>query len=479
MNRARWGAALLGAAVIGSALTGQSASAATSRAATGPGTGSDTVTIRHELRLGTLGRTHAYYDACRASAHGIRLSLGCQSLVVARSATGSDAATPMTTTTPAGYSPAELATAYHLPAVSSSTRTIAIVGVGAYPSLAADLAAYRSQYGLPACTTANGCLKITDYKGGPALAANASMASVEESYAEETALDVDMASAACPSCTIDMVQIPMDFTKLLLAGYGYPDGLAADFGTAVNEAAALGASAVSMSYGLPGASGHAAVETGATAKALHHPGMAVVASSGDAGYTGTAQLWPARLPWVTAAGGTSLKTTDGGQTYTNTAWGSLFTPKGQTTAKWVGAGSGCATDLPAAQGQPSAVAAICGGHRAVADVSADADPLTGVAVYDTYTPSSGTGGGWTVVGGTSAASPYLAGLYARAGNLTSVDGPSTLYAAPAGTLTDVTGGSNAQHGATDCATYGAALCTGAPGWDGVTGLGTPNGLGAF
>jgi subtilase family serine protease len=475
MNRARWGAALLGAAVIGAGLTGQSAVAATARSSGGP----STATIRLDLRAGTLGRTHAYYDACRAGAHGIRLNLGCQSLVVAKTATGSGAATPMTTADPAGYSPAELATAYHLPAASTSTRTIAIVGVGAYPSLAADLATYRSQYGLPACTTANGCLKITDYKGGPALASNPSMGSVEEAYAEETALDVDMASAACPSCKIDMVQIPENYLKLLLASYGSPDGLAADFGTAVNEAAALGASAVSMSYGLPGASGHAAVETGATAKALHHPGMAVVASSGDAGYTGTAQLWPARLPWVTAAGGTSLKTADGGQTYTNTAWGSLFTPKGQTTSKWVGAGSGCATDLPPAQGQPAAVAAICGGHRAVADASADADPLTGVAVYDTYTPNSGSGGGWTVVGGTSAASPYLAGLYARAGNLTSVDGPNTLYTAPSGTLTDVTGGSNSQSGATGCKTYDAALCTGAPGWDGVTGLGTPNGLGAF
>ncbi len=135
--------------------------------------------------------------------------------------------------------------------------------------------------------------------------------------------------------------------------------------------------------------------------------------------------------------------------------------------------------LLAAQGQPTAVAAICGGHRAVADACADADPLTGVAVYDTYTPNSGSGGGWTVVGGSSAASLYLAGLYARVGNLTTVDGPNTLYAAPAGALTDVTGGSNAQGGAADCKTYSAALCTGAPGWDGVTGLGVPNGLGAF
>jgi len=444
-------------------------------AAARPTPGSTLSNAAAALRNGNLAATHGVVDGCRVVIAHQTVNLGCQHSLVT---IGKGSATPMATTTPTGYGPAELARAFNLPATGGSTNNVSIVGVGAYPTLEADLTHYRSQYGLPACTTANGCLKIVDYHGGPPLAPNASLASVEESYATETALDVQLASAACPTCTITMVQIPMNLLELLLAAtLGLPGALASDFGTAVNEAVSLGAKAVSMSYGLPTGLQGSLLGTGAPAQALHHPGVAIVASSGDSGYTGSTQIWPQELPWVTSAGGITLTSADAGQTFTKSAWGGQFTSSDGTTS-FVGAGSGCALDLPAAVGQPAAVAANCNGHRAISDVSADADPHTGVAVYDTYTPDSGTGGGWLVVGGTSAASPYLAGLYARAGT-TGVNGPNTMYSAPAGSIEDIVGGTNAQNGAADCTQFTAATCTGVAGWDGPTGVGVPNGLGAF
>ncbi|MFD9890471.1 S8 family serine peptidase [Amycolatopsis sp. NPDC059027] len=432
--------------------------------------------IAASLRAGTLGSSHGVHDICQAEVDGRTIDLGCHAQLVG---SGRAEAGPLTTSAPAGYGPAELNTAYRLPPLTTGpAATVAIVGVGAYPALEADLGKYRAQYGLPKCDTANGCLTVTDFKGGPPLQPSPGYAQVEESYAAETALDIDMASAACPTCKLVMVQIPLDIGRLLsAAALGLPAALADDFGSAVTHAAKLGAGAVSMSYGLPTGLQAEYVGTGAPAKALHHPGMAVVASSGDKGYNGDKQLWPAQLPWVTAAGGVSLKTGDHGAV-TMSAWGGKFVPKGAKEPKWVGAGSGCAPGLPPAIGQPASVSVHCGNHRAVADISADADPLTGVAVYDSYTPHSGTGGGWLTAGGTSAAAPYLAGLYARGGHLAAVDGPNTLYRAPAGTIQDVAGGGNAQDGAAACK-VAKELCLGGTGWDGPTGLGVPNGLGAF
>jgi subtilase family serine protease len=430
--------------------------------------------LRTELRAGRFGRTHGSASVCTATVHGRPLDLLCTARVVT-AAKGSTL--PMVTAGPTGYGPADLARAFDLPANTiGSTNTVAIVGIGAYPNLESDLATYRSRFGLPPCTTANGCLKVVNYHGGPPLKPKPSLADVEEDYAVETALDVQMASAGCPTCKIDMVQIPMNLSKLAAATTGgLPAPLARDFGTAVKEAVKLGASAVSMSYGLPNGGQARALQQGAPATALHHPGVAILASSGDSGYTAQ-QTYPAEVRWVTSVGGVSLTTTNGGATYSTSAWGSMFTPSGSTSPEWVGAGSGCVTSQPAAVGQSTAAAADCNDHRAVADVSADADPLTGVAVYDSYRPYSGGPGGYLVVGGTSASSPWLGGLYARAGT-SGVDGPNTMYSAPAGAITDVVGGSNSQDGT--CSPYAAAVCNGVPGWDGPTGVGVPNGLGAF
>jgi hypothetical protein len=227
----------------------------------------------------------------------------------------------------------------------------------------------------------------------------------------------------------------------------------------VNTAAKLGASSVSMSYQYP--SDHT-VEYGQAGRDLFHPGMAVLASSGDGGYEGDQHGgWPANLPWVVSVGGTSLyQTADG---YVNQAWS--------------GAGSGCETDLPAAIGAPASVSANCGGHRASSDVSAVADPSTGVAVFDTYAPYSGQPLNWISVGGTSASSPFIAGLYARGGHLSQVMGPNTVYGAAPGAFTDVAFGQNAPVRA--CTPAEIALCVSGKGWDGPTGVGVPNGLAGF
>jgi subtilase family serine protease len=309
--------------------------------------------LRAQVHNGTLLKTHGVTKSCDA----------CQDQVVT-AAPGSK--TPLSTTVPAGYGADDLAAAYHLPAATAGAKgTIAIIDAGAYPTLEADVNAYRAQYGLPACTSASGCFKQTDKDGGPALPPATTFPdnAYEEEIGVETALDMDMASAGCPSCNLIELQLPVE--DALNGDKAHLDAAMADFGTAVNTAARLGATAVSMSYQYPSDTD---VEFGQAGRDLFHPGVAVLASSGDGGYEGNEHTgWPQNLPWVVSVGGTSLL--QNGAAFTDIAWG--------------GAGSGCETDLPGAIGAPASVSANCGGHRASSDVSAVADPNTGVAVYDT------------------------------------------------------------------------------------------------
>lgn len=410
--------------------------------------------LRAELRAGTLAQTTHTINLCA------QVNAACQLEAVA--AAGSSR--PLSTTEPVGYGATDLETAYHLPANwVGANGTIAIIDAAAYPNLESDLNTYRAQYGLPACTTASGCLKIADYQGGPPLTPDPTQLGeeIEESVAVETSLDVDMASAACPLCHIIELQVPA--LDAIPSTQAEADQATADFGTAVNTAVSLGANAVSMSYQYPE---DAYTDTGVPAQDLYHPGVAILASSGDGGFEFGQSGWPQDLPTVTSVGGTSLIATNS----TNTKF---------TQTAWDGSGSACATDLPPAVGQPKSVSAYCAGHRASADISADADPSTGPAIYDTYAPFSNQPVDWTFVGGTSASSPFVAGVYARAGHLAGVIGPNTLYAARKGTFTDVTLGQNGPSGA--CQSAGAAqqVCQAGTGWDGPTGLGTPNGLAGF
>jgi subtilase family serine protease len=399
----------------------------------------DTAALHHLVQSGTLLLSHGVVATCDV----------CDSEIVTI-AQGS--ATPLATPVPIGYGAAELAAAYHLPADGSGAAgTVAIIDGGGYPDLEADLARYRTEFGLPPCTTASGCFKVVDYLGGPPLHPDGT--DEEKELSAETALDVEMVSAACPACKIVLVQAPTkDFylSALHTAADAVPS-----IAKAVQVAIGLGASAVSMSFGYPSTKD---INTGPVSTVFAHPGIAFVASSGDSGYLGNVHgYWPQNQPSVISVGGTAVyESAD-----------SVF-----SAAAWNQAGSGCETDLPPAHGQPAAVAAYCNGHRAATDVSAVSDPATGVAVYDSYGI-----GGWYVAGGTSAAAPIIAAMYVRGGHTAAVDGPNTLYAAPAGAFTDVAFGQNGA--AHSCQTSAAPLCVSGPGWDGPTGIGTPNGLAGF
>ena len=163
--------------------------------------------------------------------------------------------------------------------------------------------------------------------------------------------------------------------------------------------------------------------------------------------------YPASSQYVTAVGGTSLSTSS--------------TTRGWTETAWSGAGSGCSRYIARPSWQPNV--ANCG-RRVVADVSAVANPSTGVAVYDSYGSASAP---WMVFGGTSVASPIIAGVYALAGNAGTVSYGSYPYSHTS-SLFDVTSGTNGSN----CRTT-PTLCKAGTGYDGPTGLGTPNGTGAF
>ncbi len=329
--------------------------------------------------------------------------------------------------TPPGFGPASLESAYSLPISDGSGQTIALVDAFNDPTAGADLAAYRAQYGLPPCTAASGCFTKVNQQGH-----QAGYPPTDDGWAVEISLDLDMVSAACPRCHILLVEASSSLVSALAASVG--------------TAARLGADAISNSYGLSEFGG-----MGAHFADYHPAGAAVVASSGDFGF-GAAQF-PAVAPGVTAVGGTSL-------------YASGISHRGWVEHAWSGAGSGCSAYVKKPSYQHDA---HCG-LRTIADVSSDADPSTGVAVYDTTPNPYGLASGWLEVGGTSAASPLIAGVIGLAGD-GSTFGTARLYSHGAN-LNDVTSGSNGYCG-------GDYLCTARKGYDGPTGMGTPDGIGAF
>jgi subtilase family serine protease len=344
---------------------------------------------------------------------------------------------PLAAAAPAGgYGPPDLQSAYALPgATAGGGQTVAIVDAYDDKTAEADLATYRSTYGLSACTTANGCFKKVNQSG-----VQGSYPANNVGWGLEISLDLDMVSATCPNCHILLVEAKNNTNTNLYA--------------AENTAAALHATEISNSYG-----GAESSADPASNSFFNHPGVAITVSSGDGGY---GVEYPAASPYVTAVGGTTLTRTSGGRGWTETAWS--------------GAGSGC-SKYETQQAWQTSRAPGCS-KRAVADVSAVADPNTGVNVYDSNCNSLNQllgqcFKGWGVVGGTSASSPIIASVYALAGNAASVNYGSFPYSATSG-LNDVTSGSNSSTGCTP--TY---LCTAGPGYDGPTGLGTPSGTSAF
>lgn len=322
-----------------------------------------------------------------------------------------------------GLGPEDIAAAYRLPA-GGTAGTVAIVDAYDNPNAERDLAYYRSAFGLPACTTANGCFTKVDQRGGKKYPEG------DPGWGVEIALDVQAASAACPQCRILLVEAD--------------DASFESIGAAVRTAVRLDADVVSNSYG--------ADEWGRSKafgeKYYYHPHTPMVASSGDFGFT--AASFPATLNYVWAVGGTTLTRSSAG------AW--------QEKA-WEWAGSGCSAWIPKPSYQKDTGCSM----RTTSDVSAVADPETGFAVYDTYGLDEDNG--WIVVGGTSLSAPLISGMIARAGNGHDAWKPSYAYG-HAGGLKDVVGGSNGYCGSD-------YLCTGVKGYDGPTGLGSPRGLSAL
>jgi N-acetylneuraminic acid mutarotase len=402
LPRRPWAILAAGAAVLFSVGTVSTASADTPTASPGAGTVSVHRSCAVPQRVGEMA---------------------CQSLV------RDDVKSPkgiLPQVTPNGYGPADLQSAYNLPsATGGADQTVAIVDAFDNPNAESDLAVYREQYGLPACTTANGCFKKIDQRGG------SNYPPPDANWAGEIALDVDMVSATCPQCHILLVESDDNFDTNLYA--------------AINKAVELGAKYVSNSWG--GSEDPSQLQ--ADESTFNHPGVVITASSGDGGY---GVIYPSSSKYVTAVGGTALTRDSSARGWSESVW---FNQYG-------GPGSGCSGFDPKPDFQ-GAVGTQCD-NRAVADVSAVADPVTGVAVYN---------GGWAVYGGTSASSPIVASTYALAGTPVANTYPNAYpYAAPAGSLNDVTQGNNGS-----CTP--AVWCTAGPGWDGPTGLGTPNGVNAF
>ncbi|MDP9025751.1 MAG: S8 family serine peptidase, partial [Candidatus Eremiobacteraeota bacterium] len=266
--------------------------------------------------------------------------------------------------TVAGFSRADFLSAYKLPTTGGTGQIVGIVDAFDNPNAEKDLAVYRKHFKLPACTTANGCFKKTNQTGGTKYPAG------DSGWGAEISLNLDMVSAVCPTCHIVLVEATTNSF--------------ANLGKAVSEAVKLGADEVSNSYG--------GGEFAASSADFTHPGVLITASSGDSGYAAGPQQ-PCTFSTLVCVGGTTL--VKGGGT------------RGWTESAWAGAGSGCR----ALVAKPSWQTDKGCTKRSESDVSAVADPNTGVAVYDTYGFS-----GWLVFGGTSVSSPMVAAMYALAGN---------------------------------------------------------------
>lgn len=323
---------------------------------------------------------------------------------------------------PEGLNPSDLQAAYNLPsATTGKGQTIAIIDAYDDPNAEDDLGAFRAQFSLPSCTTANGCFRKVDQNGGT------SYPDADPNWSAEISLDLDMVSAVCPNCHILLVEA---------SGNNYDQ-----LGSAVNTAVRLRANVVSNSYG-----GTEPQAASSFEKSYYdHPGVAITVSSGDSGYGAD---FPASSQYVTAVGGTTLTRDNSARGWSETAWSN--------------GGSGCSAFISKPSWQTDSGCS----KRTVVDVAAVGDPATGVSVYDSYQRT-----GWLTMGGTSVAAPIIASIYALAGNEGSITYGSYLYS-HASNLFDITSGSNGS-----CTP--PYLCNAGPGYDGPTGMGTPNGIGAF
>lgn len=338
-------------------------------------------------------------------------SMRCHSQVIV----GNDHITPFASTSPSGLSPAQIKSAY---AFSTSTsagagQTIAIVDAYDDPSAENDLAVFSNQYLLPACTTANGCFKKVNQTGG------SNYPRMNSGWALEISLDIQWAHAIAPGAKILLVEAKSANSSDLFAAEDY---------------ASAHAGYVSNSWGGSESSTESTWDSHFTGS-----GVSYFVSSGDSGLPAQ---YPSSSPKVISVGGTTL---------TFNADGSLKSETG-----WTSGGGGCSAYESATTAQLG-IESICGTNRATPDVSLDADPASGVSVYDS-TRYSGQSG-WFVVGGTSASSPMWAARSADSG----VQVNSSYVYANNITYRDITSGGN-----TGGCLVGYDLCSGRGSWTGTT-----------
>jgi subtilase family serine protease len=326
---------------------------------------------------------------------------------------------PAVSTAPSGLSPATIKSVYGFSTSSTAGagKTIAIVDAYNDPTAEADLATFSSAFGLPACTTANGCFSKVSQTGS-----KTALPKTNSGWALEISLDVQWAHAIAPGAHVLLVEASSASTTNLMAAEDY---------------ARAHAQYVSNSWGGPEFSGEKSYDSH-----LAQSGVSFFVSSGD---NGLPAEWPSSSPNVISVGGTTLNFS-----------GSTFTSE----TGWVDGGGGCSTYETATAAQAafaSYAQASCAGKRATPDVSLDADPASGVSVYDS-TRYNGQAG-WWVVGGTSASSPMWAARSADAGavvNAAYVYGNSI-------TFRDITAGGN-----TGGCLVGFDLCSGRGSWTGAT-----------
>lgn len=347
---------------------------------------------------------------------------------------GPDGLGPLSTAGPTGYTPAEIRSAYGFDKVAwnGSGTTIAIVDAYDNPNIANDLHQFDQAFGLPDPT-----LTVVNQTGGSALPA------ANSQWATEIALDVQWAHAIAPGANILLVEANSDSLSDLLTAVDYARN-------------APGVVAVSMSWSVGEYSGETLDDSHFTTPAMHG-GVTFLAASGD---TGAPAGYPATSPNVVSVGGTTLNVTlnpDGTANY-------------GSESGWSGSGGG----ISAVESQPTYQAGVVTQpttYRTSPDVAYDADPATGFSVYDSYNNPASVP--WSQLGGTSAAAPQWAGLIAiadqgrTAASLGTLDGPTQtlpgLYALRNSDFYDVTNGTST----------GQPQYSAGPGYDLVTGLGSP------
>lgn len=355
---------------------------------------------------GGAANEHSAVRVCPGSPIG---TASCHALVIA-----DGVGNPNATTSPTGLSPQTIKSAYNFPTsvTAGAGKTIAIVDAYDDPTAESDLAVFSGQYGLPACTTANGCFKKVDQNGG------SNYPRKDAGWALEISLDIQWAHAIAPGAKILLVEAATNsFTNLLAA----------------EDYAKTHSNYVSNSWGASEFSSEATYDSH-----FAQSGVSFFVSSGDSGLPAQ---YPSASPNVISVGGTTLNFS-----------GSNFSSE----TGWSGSGGGCSLYETANSSQATG-SVNCNGKRATPDVSLDADPASGVSVYDT-TRYQGQAG-WFRVGGTSASSPMWAGRAADTGavvNSAYVYGNSITYR-------DITSGNNGAS-----ALVGYDLVTGRGSWIGST-----------